>query len=71
MNSTYRFYGGARGDNLESVVKTEGFSPEVEQGLMRAQRARFVVCAGPTDKTWVNTVIPDWELALFGSGGGK
>ena len=71
LNSTYRFYGGARGDNLESVVKTEGFSPEVEQGLMRAQRARFVVCAGPTDKTWVNTVIPDWELALFGSGGGK
>lgn len=71
LNSTYRFYGGARGDNLESVVKTEGFSPEVEQGLMRAQRARFVLCAGPSDKTWVNTYIPEWELSLFGSGGGK
>lgn len=71
LNSTYRFYGGARGDNLESIVKTEGFSDEVERGLMRAQRARFVVCAGPSDKTWVTTVIPDWELSLFGSGGGK
>lgn len=71
LNSTYRFYGGARGDNLEAVVKTEGFSEEVERGLMRAQRARFVVCAGASDKTWVNTIIPDWELALFGAGGGK
>lgn len=71
LNSTYRFYGGARGDNLESVVKTEGFSKEVERGLMRAQRARFVVCAGATEKTWVNTVIPEWELELFGAGGGK
>lgn len=71
LNSTYRFYGGARGDNLESVVKTEGFSKEVERGLMRAQRARFVVCAGASEKTWVNTIIPEWELELFGAGGGK
>lgn len=71
LNSTYRFYGGARGDNLESIAQIEGFSDEVSQRLMRAQRARFVLCAGPSDKTWVNTVIPDWELALFGSGGGK
>lgn len=71
LNSTYRFYGGARGDNLEAVIQTEGFSSEVAQRLMRAQRARFVLCAGATDKTWVHTCIPDWELDLFGSGGGK
>lgn len=70
LNSTYRLYGGARGDNLESIAQIEGFSDKVSQRLLSAQRASFVLCAG-LDKTWVETVIPDWELELFGSGGGK
>lgn len=70
QNATYRFYGRSVDANLEAIVKTEGFADNVKEALMTAERGRFVACAGVRDKSWVDVRIPEWELELFGAGGG-
>lgn len=71
QNATYRFYGRSVDANLDAIAKIEGFSDNVKEALVAAEQGRFVACAGVRDKSWVDVRIPEWELDLFGAGGGS
>ena len=73
-NSAYRFFGKATDDapggNLWHVKQLLGIPDEVAAKLASARRGRMIVQAG-AEKSWVNVTLKDWELEMFGKGGGK
>ena len=57
--------------NLYSVpVSTAMSDAEVAAKLASARRGKMIVKAG-AEKSWVNVTLKDWELEMFGKGGGK
>lgn len=73
-NSAYRFFGKATDDapggNLWHVKQLLGIPDEVAAKLASARRGKMIVQAG-AEKSWVNVTLKDWELEMFGKGGGK
>lgn len=76
-NCTYKFFGAAEGTqpgtNLYQVQEYLHLTNEARDSLAKKGKKNFVVCVGKGGRTWLTTEgsIKQWELELFGKGGGQ
>ena len=70
-NATYKFIGQAEAENLEELAKLFGLRKEVVSRISKARKGQFAMLAGTQDRTWLKVNVPDWQMAMFGNGGGE
>lgn len=72
----YKFFGAATGkapgSSLWQTQQYLSLTDKAREELGKATRGHFITTIGKRDKTWLYAdAIEDWELDLFGKGGGR
>lgn len=77
-NSCFQFFGATSGDldnkefdNLRHTQQLLHAPAATMQKLADAERGTFIVRVGKKRESWLHVRLPEWELELFGKGGGK